>query len=73
MAPASRLLIGWLTAEADPTRSRRDRFWIATLAAIVVSVILAVRRGRWVTEVVSARFDAAVVAVFRRHLARRPG
>ena len=188
MAPASHLLIGWLTAEADPTRSRRDRFWIAlagvlpdldgigvvagllcgswelaqrwygewhhaighnllaalvmagaiglwcrswrtaglalvslhihllgdvigsrgpdgyqwpipylvpfhdwqwtwdgqwalnawqntviTLAAIVVSIILAVRRGRWVTEVVSARFDAAVVAVFRRRLARRPG
>ena len=46
---------------------------VITLAAIVVSIILAVRRGRWVTEVVSARFDAAVVAVFRRRLARRPG
>jgi hypothetical protein len=43
---------------------------LITLIAIVVSLVLAVRRGRWITELLSRRLDVAVVAVLRRRLTR---
>lgn len=42
-----------------------------TVALLVVTVVIAARRGRTVVEVVSTRADAAVVEVVQRRLGRR--
>jgi len=44
---------------------------VITALALGLSLVLAVRRGRWLTELLSVRWDAAVVEVLRRRLGRR--
>lgn len=44
---------------------------LITAIALVTSIILAIGRGRWMTELVSPAWDARVVEVFRRRLAPR--